>query len=245
MKEKDDIKEIYDKDKFEEYDRLLEAITPAAIYQITKKKKRKKNKAIILATLLNLEMKKIIRINKDKIEVLDPDNKSLKSSEKYILSLIKDGIVDVVNKEELEKIFEKDAKECYLYIGEKNAKAIKNKIMFYVGLDIFAIIYSLILYIIYPKFLVLFLIILIPSLLFLLKFGKKIYITKIGKKVLKTLKNLKSELYGLTNDEMVMWPNYRIYALLLDCENANFIFRKYGKFVKIEEFGNRISMKNG
>ena len=62
--------------------------------------------------------------------------------------------------------------------------------MFYVGLDIFAIIYSLILYIIYPKFLVLFLIILIPSLLFLLKLGKKIYITKIGKKVLKTLKNL-------------------------------------------------------
>lgn len=239
-------KEIYDKDKFEEYDNLLNEISPGALYYILKR--GRKNKAIVLATLLKLENKNIIKIHPSYIEVLDPNNITLKSSEWYIIRLIKDGIVNVDNIEELESKFEEDAKDCYFCLNTDKTKEIKDKIFMYYGVYLFALLYSPIFFACFPKLLILALpfiiLFIIMSIICIRILGEKMIITKVGRNVRKILKKLKWDMHSITNEEMTMWPNYKAYALILERENANFVFRNYNKLIKIEEFGNKVTIYN-
>lgn len=96
----------YTKDE-EKYLEVLQEYSPAVINYIRDFKNIEKRD--ILATLLNLELKKKIEIVDNKINILDSNVNDLKITEQYVFENIKDGKVKIEREGELHKRAEEEA----------------------------------------------------------------------------------------------------------------------------------------
>lgn len=190
----------------------------------------------IIATLLNLQLKKIIKIEDNNIIKLN-ENANLEESEKYILNIVQNGKIKIENTLELEKKIENDAYSKDLIQIKKSFKENNNDILkikfvkaFVINVIIFIII-SIIVLIANNEILVnvsLFWgIILCNPILYVILYIIKYYLSKPKIKRTEKGEEINIKLEGLKNyikeysnlkdrksSDILLWEEYLIYSVI-------------------------------
>lgn len=123
---KDNMSKIDFLNNKEYYREILEKYTPAELSYIDDFKVDYKRE--IVSTIMNLELKGIIEIKNDKIEIISSNNEKLRKTEKYILENIIDGKVKIGHSGYIELYAQKEALEDEL-IKENTKAEIKKRII--------------------------------------------------------------------------------------------------------------------
>ena len=254
---KDDMSKIdFSKDK-EYYREILEKYTPAELSYIDDFKVDYKR--VIVSTIMNLELKRIIEIKNGKIEIINSNKENLRKTEKYILENIIDGKVKIGNSGYIELYAQREALEDGL-IKENTKEGIKKRIIKMIlkwGLGLILVIGIFIItsyfyrsqsnefiQIITLITIILFwgLIMLVP--IFLIVYSIMQYNsysrTENGENVNKKLEGLKLyiENYSLLKEKdkqyLQIWEEYFIYSVILGINQDHNMIERIMKLVEID-----------
>lgn len=204
------------------------------------------------ATLLQLEMKKIIKITPLYIEIIDEqwrENISLTQYEKYIISNIKDGILEITNPKMFSKIVEEELKNNQLI--KRNEKKLSIIILtelvalLCLGIVIF-VMFNFDLFII--KMILWLAILLILSFIFMYPMAiKATYIrTNLGMNICKKSIQLKnyikhfSRLDTRDKEELLIWKEYMIYSVMFGLNKK--IAKQMKPYVKVHHLNRNVSL---
>ena len=205
----------------------------------------------IIATVLNLKLKQVIKIENNTIIKLNKDI-NLEESERYILDNVSDGKIKITNIKELEQKIVTDAQNKELIeIKESskvfNKKTLKNKYMiFFLISTIIFMILSGILSLVNNVFLTIMLILgtiifcnpIFYIILYIIKYysyKSKIRRTNKGEEINIKLEGLKnyiqeySKLEDKNTKDMLLWEEYLIYSVIFNI-NDNVIKEMDGLF---------------
>lgn len=254
---KDNMSKIdFSKDK-EYYREILEKYTPAELSYIDDFKVDYKRE--IVSTIMNLELKRIIEIKNDKIEIINSNKENLRKTEKYILENIIDGKVKIGNSGYIELYAQREALEDGL-IKENTKEEIKKRIIKMILKWGLALILVIGIFIITSYFyrsqsnefiqiitlitIILFwgLIMLVP--IFLIVYSIMQYNsysrTENGENVNKKLEGLKLyiENYSLLKEKdkqfLQIWEEYFIYSVILGINQDHNMIERIMKLVEID-----------
>lgn len=206
----------------------------------------------IIATLLNLQLKQVIKIENNTIIKLDKDA-NLEESEQYILNAVSDGKIKLVNTLELERKIEKDACNKGLIQIKESSKDIDKKTLKNNCAKLFAI--SVIIYILLSIIMTsinneilntifVFLAIIFCNpifyiVLYIIKYYSskpKIRRTTKGEEINIKLEGLKNYIQEYSNlkekntDDILLWEEYLIYSVIFNL-NDNVINEMNGLII--------------
>lgn len=205
----------------------------------------------IIATVLNLKLKQVIKIENNTIIKLNKDI-NLEESERYILDNVSDGKIKITNIKELEQKIVTDAQDKELIEIKESSKVfdkktLKNKYMisFLISTIIFMILYgilSLVNNVFFTIMLILGTIIFCNPIFYIIlyiikyySYKPKIRRTNKGEEINIKLEGLKnyiqeySKLEEKNTKDMLLWEEYLIYSVIFNI-NDNVIKEMDGLF---------------
>lgn len=244
----------FSRDK-EYYREILKGHTPAELSYIDNFKIRIPRE--IVATLLNLKLKKRIEINKHKIDVINSNLEGLRKSESFLLKNIKDGKVKILDSRYIESYAQDESIEDEFIeeiSNEEQKKRIKKfKTKKFLQVIAICIINCIILILckinqmeIYRIMPILIFCIMLYIVSFIVE--RFIYIlmqtnsykrTEKGEEINKKIEGLRQYIkdYSLLSkreqDELVIWEEYLIYSVIFDI-NSTTIVEEISELIEIE-----------
>ena len=192
----------------------------------------------IIATILNLQLKQVIKIENNTIIKLKEDN-NLEESEQYILDNVSNGKIKIADTRELEQKIVKDAQNKELIeikesSKEKNDKPLKNKLIiaFIVSIFIFMILSAIATSInnnLLTTIVLIFGLIFCNSICYIILFIIKYYLNKAkikrtnkGEEINTKLEGLKNYIQEYSNlkeknaNDILLWEEYLIYSVIFN-----------------------------
>lgn len=236
----------------EYYREILKGHSPAELSYIDDFKIRIPRE--IVATLLNLKLKKRIEINKDKIEVVDSNLDGLRKTERFLLENIKEGKLKILDSRYIEsyaqdeaikdKLIEKNTDEkVKTRIKRKNLKGILQGIIIFIIIVILCVIIKIdgitTMLILAFAFFGYSMIYIFTSLSYSLMVMDSYSRTEEGEKLNKKIEGLKQYIkdYSLLNkreqEDLILWEEYLIYSVIFDI-NSTTIVEEISKLIEIE-----------
>lgn len=192
----------------------------------------------IIATILNLQLKQVIKIENNTIIKLKEDN-NLEESEQYILDNVSNGKIKIADTRELEQKIVKDAQNKELIeIKEsskgKNDKPLKNKLIiaFIISIFIFMILSAIATSInsdLLTTIILIFGLIFCNPIFYIILFIIKYYLSKAKIKRTNKGEEINTKLEGLKNyiqeysklkeknaNDILLWEEYLIYSVIFN-----------------------------
>lgn len=192
----------------------------------------------IIATILNLQLKQVIKIENNTIIKLKEDN-NLEESEQYILDNVSNGKIKIADTRELEQKIVKDAQNKELIeIKEsakgKNDKPLKNKLIiaFIISIFIFMILSAIATSInsdLLTTIVLIFGLIFCNPIFYIILFIIKYYLSKAkikrtnkGEEINTKLEGLKNYIQEYSNlkeknaNDILLWEEYLIYSVIFN-----------------------------
>ena len=192
----------------------------------------------IIATILNLQLKQVIKIENNSIIKLKEGN-NLEESEQYILDNVSNGKIKIADTRELEQKIVKDAQNKELIeikesSKEKNDKPLKNKLIiaFIVSIFIFMILSAIATSInnnLLTTIVLIFGLIFCNSICYIILFIIKYYLNKAKIKRTNKGEEINTKLEGLKNyiqeysklkeknaNDILLWEEYLIYSVIFN-----------------------------
>lgn len=192
----------------------------------------------IIATILNLQLKQVIKIENNTIIKLKEDN-NLEESEQYILDNVSNGKIKIADTRELEQKIVKDAQNKELIeIKEsakgKNDKPLKNKLIiaFIISIFIFMILSAIATSInsdLLTTIVLIFGLIFCNPIFYIILFIIKYYLSKAKIKRTNKGEEINTKLEGLKNyiqeysklkeknaNDILLWEEYLIYSVIFN-----------------------------
>lgn len=192
----------------------------------------------IIATILNLQLKQVIKIENNTIIKLKEDN-NLEESEQYILDNVLNGKIKIADTRELEQKIVKDAQNKELIeIKEsskgKNDKPLKNKLIiaFIISIFIFMILSAIATSInsdLLTTIILIFGLIFCNPIFYIILFIIKYYLSKAKIKRTNKGEEINTKLEGLKNyiqeysklkeknaNDILLWEEYLIYSVIFN-----------------------------